>query len=229
MTATTRLLTRPASPATRRIAKPWRTSAACRPLDLDLVFSDRSSDQAQVQGTCRACPVRARCLTDAVDYEKPQHRLYGVAGGLTPVQRGALRVHTLLGEYPDLGQARMLSAPRFAAVLHGWRGWPPNVIAEQLRRNGVIATAVTVRVALWWTGAKGSLLGSASAGDERLMWERVRDDHRQVVEDLLGLGLARRNVALFLGTSDEQVKSAVAAWRRQDKKTAARAAEVWAA
>lgn len=70
----------------------WRWLAACRETDPELFFPE-SSDEPLVQkqvaaakAVCRPCPVRERCLSDALE------RLpYGIAGGLTEHERRLVR------------------------------------------------------------------------------------------------------------------------------------------
>ncbi|RIH58128.1 hypothetical protein D3C59_37130, partial [Streptomyces sp. SHP22-7] len=117
-----------------------------------------------------------------------EYDLTGVVGGLTAVQRRALRVELLLGNRPDLGQARLLASFRWAAVVGPVRDWPADLVAKELRKYGVLATPVTVRVALWWTGAKATVLRPRQPGDRRSQWERVRDECEDLVARLRDRG-----------------------------------------
>lgn len=65
----------------------WRSAAACREQPLEWFFppedpSQESSDviSAEAQGCCESCPVRVRCLFEAIR-RREQH---GVWGGVTP-------------------------------------------------------------------------------------------------------------------------------------------------
>ena len=210
MTTTTRLAT---TPDTR---SNWRGSAACQGIDIEAIFSEHTREQEQVQQICRGCPVRTRCLTDGIRFEDNSYMVWGVVGGLTQLQRRALRVESWLGNQPNLEQARKLASPMFAAVMHEWRDWPADVVAGELRRHGVIAAAVTVRLALWWIGAKGSVLQAKTPDDRRLVWERVRDECREVVVRLREMRLGTQDIAAYLGVSHYQVEAAQKAWKQAD-------------
>ncbi len=55
----------------------WQDRAACRTLDTAVFFSDELDDIAAAKRTCLGCPVRQRCLDDAVE----RGEQYGVWGG----------------------------------------------------------------------------------------------------------------------------------------------------
>jgi lambda repressor-like predicted transcriptional regulator len=103
--------------------------------------------------------------------------------------------------------------------MHEWRDWPADVVAEQLRKHGVIAAPVTVRVTLWWTGAKATLLHPKAPDDRRLMWQQVRDECQDVVAQLREMGLSVADVAAYLGVSHYQVEQAQKAWNEAAKAT----------
>jgi WhiB family redox-sensing transcriptional regulator len=206
--------------APNAFAPDWRTRAACHGADVEEFFNDSTPVQQYVQRVCQRCPVRLTCLTDAIDYEDSGYMLWGVVGGLTSLQRRALRCEALLGHRPDLRQAEVL-ASRLRALLGGERmGWPADLVAAELRKREVLATPVTVRVALWWAGGKASTLRPKGDGDGRQLWERVRDESREVVERLRGMGLGNRDVAAYLGVSEDALGRAVRAWRLEDEETA---------
>lgn len=199
--------------ATRPASRNWRRSAACQGVDEETVFSTRLTEQARVKGICRGCPVRSTCLTDAMSYEAGYYMSWGVQGGLSDLQRIALRVEMKLGNQPDLEQARKLASPVFAGFMQQWRDWPPETVAVELRRHGVIASAVTVRLALWWTGADGSLLPPTAEGDVRAPWMRVRDELRDTVSRIRGLGFSNRETVAYLGVARDAFERAVRSWR----------------
>lgn len=64
----------------------WRTRAACRNTDPDLLFPARAEDEHEAAKVCRTCPVVAECLGDALD----QRITDGVWGGTTGRQRALL-------------------------------------------------------------------------------------------------------------------------------------------
>lgn len=63
----------------------WRARGACRTQDPDQLFV-RGAAQHQAKIVCMPCPVRAKCLAEALD-----HRIeFGVWGGMTERERRAL-------------------------------------------------------------------------------------------------------------------------------------------
>jgi hypothetical protein len=211
MTTTTSLAP---TPATNSID--WRTRAACQGTDLEAFFSDAADVQRQALGVCRRCPVRTTCLQDGMGWsEGSDYTLVGVVGGLTSVQRRALRCELLLGGTVDLAQARLLASYRWAPAMGPLREWPADLAAEELRKHGVLATVSTVRLALWWTGAKATVLRPKTDGDSRVLWERVRDECEALVARLRELGLGNRDVAAYLGVSEDGLARAVWVWRRR--------------
>ena len=69
----------------------WRDEAACAGLDTELFFpvDDRAPSVEPPRRVCRACPVRAACLADALSTEDPARR-FGIVGGTTPAERRSL-------------------------------------------------------------------------------------------------------------------------------------------
>lgn len=218
MTTTTRHDTTSAS----LFARDWRTSAACQGCDLEEFFKDQNRTQERVQRICRGCPVRSECLADAVAYERDSYR-WGVVGGLTTIQRRALRCEELLGNVPNLRQARMLASPVWASRMMRLRlrGLTPAQIAVELRGHRVIASAVTVRVAVWWAGGKGGVMPLRGSGNGRQLWELVRDECRDVVDALQGLGAGSRDIAAYLQVSTDALSKAMTAWNKAEKAVAA--------
>lgn len=70
----------------------WRGQAACREVDPELFFPEPSDEPlvrkqvAAAKAVCRGCPVRDRCLADAL-LRLP----HGIAGGLTEQERRRVR------------------------------------------------------------------------------------------------------------------------------------------
>ncbi|MFJ2752745.1 WhiB family transcriptional regulator [Streptomyces sp. NPDC087297] len=201
---TTAVLTSPVAPAR---GSHWADLSACRTADADGdFFGEDPRAQARAREVCLTCPVLLRCLADRASIDGADS--WGVVGGLEAAQRRALAVAELLGEYPDLTRAQELIAPRRRYRLHSLRraGCTPGRIAELLTAEGFTVDAVTVRVALWWTGDGGTLLARRPRLDQRSMWERVRDDHADVIRlfqehrvrmadaaDYLGIGIGTYN------------------------------------
>lgn len=218
------------SPATTLTGRPtrsaaltadWRTRSLCRQTDPEAFFQDDSETQEQAQRVCRGCPVTVSCLRDILDFEATRDGRFGVVGGLTPVQRRALRVEGLLGNRPHLGQARVLASPMWSGFMHRMRELPADVVVGELRKLNVMATPVTVRVALWWSGGKASMLLPRQPGDRRHLWERVRDESQGVVLRLQQLEVSRRDQAAYLVVSEDAVSRAVTAWNRASEAVAA--------
>lgn len=70
----------------------WRDAAACRDEDPELFFpigqgAAYELQVAEAKAVCAGCPVRARCLQDALDRGEPS----GVFGGLDEDERRALK------------------------------------------------------------------------------------------------------------------------------------------
>ncbi|GAA4175970.1 hypothetical protein GCM10022287_22400 [Gryllotalpicola koreensis] len=65
----------------------WRKEASCRDIDdPDVFFSPHGSDQARAAALCADCPVRAQCLTYALDTDTQD----GFWGGKTEAQRARM-------------------------------------------------------------------------------------------------------------------------------------------
>ncbi|MFN2496548.1 MAG: WhiB family transcriptional regulator [Pseudonocardiaceae bacterium] len=67
------------------VAADWRCRGACRTYDPDWLFV-RGAAQHQAKLVCNRCPVRTRCLAEALD----RRIEYGVWGGMTERERRAL-------------------------------------------------------------------------------------------------------------------------------------------
>lgn len=66
-------------------ARDWASLGLCHKADPDVLFV-RGAAQNLAKAMCRACPVRAECLADALDNRVE----YGVWGGMTERERRAL-------------------------------------------------------------------------------------------------------------------------------------------
>jgi len=128
----------------------WQVHAACRGGDPELFFPEVPTEPsgeplvaaqvAAAKAVCRRCPVRARCLAEAL--ERLPH---GIAGGLTAGERRRVRAAR------GLGAGRR---PRWRVLLEG--GSPP---AEVARECGV-----SVRTVERWLATSPSESGTAVAG-----------------------------------------------------------------
>ncbi|MFD9004461.1 WhiB family transcriptional regulator [Streptomyces sp. NPDC059582] len=213
-TTTTRRVTTAAA-----TARNWRDSAACQGCDIEEFFSEKPGTQKRIQGICRGCPVRMNCLDDAIDYEQSSYMRWGVVGGLTTVQRRALRCEILLGNLPNLLQARQMASPAWASQMMPLRqrGLNPEQMSVELRSQGVLVSPVTVRVAVWWAGGKAGVVPRRSPGDTRQLWELVRDHCQEAVYGLRDLGVGNRDVAAYLLVSEDTLGLAITAWNRMAK------------
>ncbi len=127
----------------------WRAQAACRGVDPELFFPEPSEEplvKAQVaaaKAVCRPCPVRERCLADAL--ERLPH---GIAGGLTEQERR--RLHTAQG----MGTGRR---PR----------WLVLVEAGCTHREVARECGVSVRTVARWASRRRAELDASVPGDPR--------------------------------------------------------------
>jgi len=62
----------------------WQSLAACRGLDPDLFFLDRSESVSEAKAVCWGCPVRRDCLAYAMSQDDS---LAGIWGATTRKQR----------------------------------------------------------------------------------------------------------------------------------------------
>jgi DNA-directed RNA polymerase specialized sigma24 family protein len=127
----------------------WRARAACRDVDPELFFPEPSNEplvKAQVaaaKAVCRSCPVRERCLADAL--ERLPH---GIAGGLTEQERRRLR--TARG----MGTGRR---PRWLVLLE--TGCSHREVAREC--------GVSVRTVARWVSRRRAELDTSVSGDRR--------------------------------------------------------------
>lgn len=75
-------------PNTLPNALSWAQQAACRGYDLSEFFTESRTGMARAKRICASCPVRARCLDEALRAENDAR--YGVFGGLTAAERSKL-------------------------------------------------------------------------------------------------------------------------------------------
>lgn len=65
----------------------WMADAACRGLNPAFFFPDTKAESQAAQAVCRGCPVRAQCLTYAIDNYEDE----GVWGGTAEKYRRQVR------------------------------------------------------------------------------------------------------------------------------------------
>ncbi|WP_433786955.1 WhiB family transcriptional regulator [Actinomycetospora sp. CA-101289] len=127
----------------------WRAKAACRSVDPELFFPEPSNEPvikvqiAAAKAVCRRCPVRERCLADAL--ERLPH---GIAGGLTEQERRRLR--TARG----MGTGRR---PRWLVLLEN--GCSHLEVAREC--------GVSVRTVARWVSRRRGELDASVSGDRR--------------------------------------------------------------
>lgn len=61
----------------------WKLAAACRDVDPGLFFPGRGKSATEAKAICNGCPVRAECLSYALDNDED----FGVWGGLSLSER----------------------------------------------------------------------------------------------------------------------------------------------
>lgn len=65
----------------------WRADAACQGADVSIFFPDADGETGPAKALCARCPVRAQCLSFALDSRQDD----GVWGGLDEAERRRLR------------------------------------------------------------------------------------------------------------------------------------------
>ncbi len=76
------------TPALPFDARPWVEQAACAEVGGDDWFPEKGGDLGRrAKAVCRVCPVREPCL----DYSLTNDEVFGVWGGLSPMERFKLR------------------------------------------------------------------------------------------------------------------------------------------
>lgn len=68
------------------VIEPWVARAHCIGADVDVFFPERGGKPKTAKEICAACPVRAACLTYALEHNEP----FGVWGGLSHPERRRL-------------------------------------------------------------------------------------------------------------------------------------------
>lgn len=75
-------------PSTLANALAWAARAACAGRDVDEFFTTDKRRVEQIKNLCAVCPVRDRCLAEALRAEDTSR--YGVFGGMTAAERDEL-------------------------------------------------------------------------------------------------------------------------------------------
>jgi len=65
----------------------WQDKALCAEVGGDLWFPEKGESTREAKAVCRACPVRAECLADAVE----RGERFGIWGGVSERQRVRMR------------------------------------------------------------------------------------------------------------------------------------------
>ncbi|MEU0837142.1 WhiB family transcriptional regulator [Streptomyces sp. NPDC005969] len=206
----------PAAPGiTPRSGKDWSLYSACRGLDAEAFFSKDQEDKSIARRVCANCPVISECLTQYRSLEEGKDR-WGIAGGLDSDQRIALDVEEVLGNRPNLAMARVLIAPRWSYRLRTLEAECQSLeeISAQLRADGLMVDAVTVRVAVWWLGGDGARITRVPESDTRSVRRQIREDYADVVLKLRDMGVALTAIAAYLGVPSSNGSKAVGAVAR---------------
>lgn len=74
-------------PARLFVVRDWTEDALCAQTDPEAFFPEKGQSTRNAKGICRQCPVRAECLTWALD----NNERFGVWGGLSEQERDGLR------------------------------------------------------------------------------------------------------------------------------------------
>jgi WhiB family redox-sensing transcriptional regulator len=69
--------------AEERAEADWRDAAVCATTDPELFFPDKGESSAPAKRICMACPVRAKCLEDALE----NREFFGILGGTSERER----------------------------------------------------------------------------------------------------------------------------------------------
>ncbi|MFD8469045.1 WhiB family transcriptional regulator [Streptomyces cyaneofuscatus] len=190
----------------------WKVQARCRRPDVDAedFFTTSKAGQERAHNACVQCPVIIECLQSTRAVDEGTYR-WGIGGGLDAVQRRALELEELLGQYPNLEMARVLVSPRWLYRLQRLRATCGSLegMVRGLRRDGLLVDEVTVRVAVWWYGGDAPRIAWRTPGDTRSLRARLAGEYLDVAVELRALGARYADIAAYLGISGELGKRAV--------------------
>lgn len=182
----------------------WKTNARCRAKDVDAedFFTTAKAGQKRAHAACAQCPVIVECLGVTRSHDEGTYR-WGIGGGLDALQRRALELEEQLGARPNLGMARVLVSSRWSDRLSRLRSSCGSLdgMVRALRRDGLLVDAVTVRVAVWWSG--GDAPRVAWRGDTRSLRARLGSDYLDVILRLRSKRTRYADIAAYLGVPRE--------------------------
>lgn len=92
-------------------------SAACRDLDPEMFFDPTREATKVARRVCAPCPVRNRCLLDAL----LSGSVFGMWGGLTETERAGMHTAVSRGKRPEAVTARMFRQRERLDALLGLR------------------------------------------------------------------------------------------------------------
>ncbi|MGW7398082.1 WhiB family transcriptional regulator [Streptomyces cyaneofuscatus] len=201
-------------PTTWAVPRPdWKVRSVCRNSDTvkaDDFFSVSQSGQARAHAACLSCPVIVECLQATQGLDSGTYR-WGIGGGLEASQRYALESEALLGNRPNLGMARVLVSPRWLLRLRDLRGVCGSLeeMTAALREEGLMVDEVTVRVAVWWSGADAPRMAWRPGGEWQSLRARLKGEHLPAMSYLKGQGVPCLGIAAYLGIPGQSGARAV--------------------
>lgn len=182
----------------------WKTNPRCRAKDVDAedFFAPTKAGQKRAREACAQCPVIVECLQVTRFHDEGTYR-WGIGGGLDALQRRALELEEQLGARPNLEMARVLVSSRWSDRLSRLRSSCGSLdgMVRALRRDGLLVDAVTVRVAVWWSG--GDAPRVAWRGDTRSLRARMGSDYLDVILRLRSKRTRYADIAAYLGVPRE--------------------------
>lgn len=191
----------------------WKVRSVCRgskTVKADDFFSTSQSGQARAHAACLGCPVIVECLRSTQSEDSGTYR-WGIGGGLEGSQRYALESEVLLGNRPNLGMARVLVSPRWLLRLRDLRRVCGSLqeMTVALREEGLMVDEVTVRVAVWWSGADAPRMAWRPSGEWQSLRARLRGDCLPAISYLKGQGVPSLGIAAYLGVPGQAGARAV--------------------
>ncbi|MDX3343452.1 WhiB family transcriptional regulator [Streptomyces sp. ME02-6979.5a] len=178
----------------------WKVSARCRAEDVDAedFFTTGKTGQRRARAACVQCPVIAECLRQTRAFDDGTYR-WGIGGGMDGLQRRALELEEWLGNRPNLEMARLLVSSPWLGRLTRLRSSCGSLdgMVRALRGDGLMVDAVTVRVAVWWSGGQAPRV--AWRGDTRSMRAIVGGELLEDVLRLRSRGARYTDIAAWMG------------------------------